>query len=85
MRPMMLTLALTGTVPEAVDPEAGDVIVTIRLPSPSCAWAWVEIKGRAEITNSAAAPTCFPIFGMDRSFPALLNSPVFYRSTIKSP
>ncbi len=33
----MLTLALTGTVPETVDPEAGEVIVTIRLPSPSCA------------------------------------------------
>jgi len=32
-RPTMLTLALTGTVPETVDPEAGDLIVTIRLPS----------------------------------------------------
>ena len=37
IRPMMLMLALTGTVPETGDPESGDVIVTIRLPSPSCA------------------------------------------------
>ena len=34
---MMLTLALTGTVPLTGDPEAGDVMVTIRLPN--CAWA----------------------------------------------
>jgi len=35
---MMLTLALTGVVPETVEPEVGDVMVTIRLPS-NCAWA----------------------------------------------
>src|SRR5438552_3491383 len=36
--PMMLTLAVTGIEPETVDPEAGDVMVTIRLPD-SCASA----------------------------------------------
>ena len=30
---MMLTPALTVVVPETVDPEAGEVIVTTRLPS----------------------------------------------------
>ena len=35
----MLTLALTGTVPEQVEPGAGEVTVTIRLPSPSIASA----------------------------------------------
>jgi hypothetical protein len=29
--PTMLTLALTGTVPETVEPEAGEVTVTARL------------------------------------------------------
>jgi hypothetical protein len=32
-RPTMVTLALTGTVLETVDPDAGDVILTIRLLS----------------------------------------------------
>jgi hypothetical protein len=32
----MVTLAVTGTVPLTVDPEAGDVTVTTRLPN----WAW---------------------------------------------
>ena len=31
--PMMLTLALTVMVPETVDPEVGEVMVTTRLPS----------------------------------------------------
>jgi hypothetical protein len=30
--PTLLTLALTGIVPPTVDPELGDVMVTIRLP-----------------------------------------------------
>jgi len=34
----MVTLAVTGTVPLTGDPAAGDVTVTIRLPS-NCAWA----------------------------------------------
>ena len=34
---MIVTLAVTGTVPLTGDPEAGDVTVTIRLPN--CAWA----------------------------------------------
>src|SRR5882672_754378 len=39
--PTMLTLALTGTAPPTVEPEAGDVMVTIRLPTGggSCAEA----------------------------------------------
>jgi hypothetical protein len=37
--PTIVTLAVTGTVPLTVDPEAGDVTVTTRLPSPNCAWA----------------------------------------------
>jgi hypothetical protein len=37
---MMLTLALTEIVPDTVDPELGDVIVTTRLPvEGSCAGA----------------------------------------------
>ena len=35
---MMVTLALTGVVPLTVEPEVGDVMRTIRLPS-SCAKA----------------------------------------------
>jgi hypothetical protein len=31
--PMIVTLALTGIVPPTVEPEVGDIIVTIRLPS----------------------------------------------------
>ncbi len=68
MRPTMLTLALTGTVPETVDPEAGDVIVTIRLPRPSCAWAWVETNAKLESTSSPATRARVPIFNMDCSF-----------------
>jgi len=45
----MLTLALTGTEPETVDPEAGAVIVTTK--PPNCAWAGGKIKARPEITN----------------------------------
>jgi hypothetical protein len=55
--PTMLTLALTGTVLATVEPEPGDVIVTIRLPPGSgrggsnCARAW----GAAEPTNTNRA------------------------------
>src|SRR2546422_8613413 len=35
--PTMVTLAVTGTVPLTVEPEAGAVTLTIRLPN--CAWA----------------------------------------------
>src|SRR5207245_5706559 len=53
--PMMLTLALTVVVPLTVEPEVGDVIVTIRLPS-SCAEAGSgTIQAQLKITNSAAA------------------------------
>src|SRR5256885_2338657 len=68
-----------------IDPEAGDVIATIRLPSPSCAWAWVEIRERPEIASSAAAPTRLPICNMDYSFLAPLFSPDYYPPTIKGP
>src|SRR5439155_14871148 len=37
--PTLVTLAVTGTVPLTVDPEAGEVTVTIGLPVPNCAWA----------------------------------------------
>ena len=85
IRPMTLTLALTGTVSETIDPEAGDVIATIRLPSPSCAWAWVEIRESPEIASSAAAPTRLPTLSMDYSFLAPLFSPDYYPPTIKGP
>lgn len=58
--PTILTLALTGTVPETVDPDAGEVILTIKLLS--WANAWGE-KTRLDIT-SKAAPTRLPIFSM---------------------
>src|SRR5262245_25506948 len=54
----MLTLALTGTVPETDDPDAGELILTIRLPS--CAGASGE-KARLDTTNNNAAPSRIPI------------------------
>src|SRR6267142_4723 len=63
--PTMLTLALTGTVPETVDPEAGEDIVTIRLPN--WARAWRGIRARKEIANSATAPACRLILSMSCS------------------
>src|SRR3989442_186233 len=57
-----VTLALTGTVPVTVDPEAGEVIVTINLPGGGgstgggiCAEAWGGIQGSMEIKIRAAA------------------------------
>jgi hypothetical protein len=57
----MLTLALTGTVRVTVDPEAGEVIVTINLlggggsTGDICAEARGGIQGSVEIAIRAAA------------------------------
>ena len=51
---MALTLAVTGTVPLTVDPEAGDVTLTTRLPN--CAWAGCgAIRPQPIIADSAIA------------------------------
>ena len=53
--PILLTLALAGTVPLTGDPSAGDVMFTIRLPS-NCAWAGCgAIKPQPSIAERAAA------------------------------
>jgi len=53
-RPTTLTLALTAIVPETTDPEVGEVMVTIRLPS--CASACCgETDQAARIVRRAAA------------------------------
>jgi len=53
--PMMVTLAVTGTVPLTGDPSAGDVMVTIRLLS-NCAWAGCgAIRPQPIIADSAVA------------------------------
>ncbi len=56
--PTILTLAVTVIVPLTVEPDAGDAMVTIRLPGGGsiCATARVGAK-EAELTisNSAAA------------------------------
>jgi hypothetical protein len=53
---MMLTLAVTGTVPLTVAPLGGAVTVTIRLPSPNCAWAGCgAIKLQPTIADRAVA------------------------------
>src|SRR5882672_824976 len=63
--PTMLTLALTGTVPDTVDPEAGDVIVTTRLPvgsgGSSCAKARGEIQPATHATTRTAAALFFMV------------------------
>ena len=59
----MLTLAVTGTVALTVEPEEGDVTVTIRLPIGSgigsggsiCATASGGIPPNVNITSRAAA------------------------------
>src|SRR5439155_7936944 len=91
----MLTLALTGTVPETVCPEAGDVIVTIRLPPGSggsiCANAWGAIQATPKTINRAAAQTfLFVFFSVERVSirPASLSFPrvasfATYRSLFK--
>jgi len=54
--PTMLTLALTGIVPLTVEPELGDVMVTIRLPGAgSCADAWGGMPTALNKASSAAA------------------------------
>jgi hypothetical protein len=57
----MVTLALTGIVPPTVDPERGDVMVTIRLPT-----SWAEAGGadshdKPRIANRAAASAAFTL------------------------
>src|SRR5262252_1089332 len=54
---MMLTLALTVVVPETVEPDAGEVIVTTRLPS--CAWACSGIQPAPRTADRSAARTLF--------------------------
>src|SRR2546422_7251799 len=52
--PTMVTLAVTGTVPLTVEPEAGAVTLTIRLPN--CAWAGCgAIRPQPIIAHSAVA------------------------------
>ena len=52
--PTIVTLAVTGTVPLTVDPEAGDVTLTTRLPN--CAWAGCgAIRPQPIIADSAIA------------------------------
>src|SRR6266545_2352600 len=63
---LTLTLALTGTVPATVDPEAGDVIVTTKLPGrdSSCAQARGEVQAAPSINRRAAAQARLAIFIM---------------------
>src|SRR5262249_44185789 len=61
-RPMIVALALTGTVPETVDPLTGEVIVTIRLPT--CASAEVEVQENVEIANSVITLLRSIVFSM---------------------
>jgi hypothetical protein len=69
--PTIVTLALTATVPPTVDPEAGEVIVTISLPS--CADAGRdEIQATAK-ANSAAAKAAFTPAARD---PVVIGRPL---------
>src|SRR6266705_317473 len=67
--PTMLTLARTGTVPATVEPEAGDVIVTMRLPNggSSCAKARGEPDASPNVNNRAAAKARLEVLSSDRS------------------
>src|SRR2546426_806537 len=71
--PTMLTLALTGTVPLTMEPEAGDVTVTIRLPPGSggggsiCANASCGAIQLQTTTASKAAARAIPFFTAPRS------------------
>src|SRR5258708_6660297 len=62
--PTMLTLALTGTVPATVDPEAGEVIVTTKLPGggSSCAKARGEVQAAPSINRRTAAQARLAVF-----------------------
>src|SRR6266581_493834 len=64
--PTMLTLALTGTVPATVDPEAGEVIVTTKLPGGdnNCAKARGEVQAAPSINRRAAAQARLAVFIM---------------------
>src|SRR5580765_3378556 len=71
----MLTLALTATVPATVDPEAGEVIVTTRLPvgkggsmgGSSCASARGGMQLAPKIISKTATRTLFMFFSMDNA------------------
>src|SRR6266581_8293421 len=67
--PTMLTLARTGTVPATVEPEAGDVIVTMRLPNggSSCAKARGEPDASPNVNNRVAAKARLEVLSSDRS------------------
>jgi len=77
----MLTLALTGTVLATVEPERGDVMVTIRLPPGSgsggsnCASAW----GAAEPTNTNTAAALASLARNARMLVSITSSPCFSR------
>ena len=60
---MMLTLARTGTVPETVEPELGEVIETTRLPRPgSCAAAWSGTnQAQPTMIRMSAAAVCLTL------------------------
>src|SRR5580765_520698 len=71
----MLTLALTAAVPATVDPEAGEVIVTTRLPvgkggsmgGSSCASARGGMQLAPKIISKTATRTLFLFFSMDNA------------------
>ncbi len=69
--PTMLTLALTGTVPATVDPEAGEVIVTTRLPvgrgGSSCARARGGIQLALKKVSNTANQTRLIVFVMENA------------------
>src|SRR2546430_7372630 len=60
--PTLVTLAVTGTVPLTVDPEAGEVTATIRLPLPSCAWAGCGAIRLPPTIASWTATRAIPLF-----------------------
>src|SRR6266704_730312 len=64
--PTMLTLALTGTAPATVDPEAGEVIVTTKLPGRdnNCAKTRGEVQAAPSINRRTAAQARLAIFIM---------------------
>jgi hypothetical protein len=74
---MIVTFALIGIVPPTVDPDVGDVIVTIKRPR-SCAEAGgVESEAKPRLTKSAAAQR-------DVTLDALSLLIVFYLFCVRS-
>src|SRR5947207_8361027 len=53
--PMIVTLAETGTEPETLDPDLGDVMVTMRLPTPWARAGVEALETKQEITTNTAA------------------------------